>query len=109
MSARPAFPYGYTVLRTRMLLQRPIDHHRLSFAWLSSSRSGGGIGRLALGPGTTLVELAENHFAGGGLQNRGDGNVDRFADHLSGIVDHHHGSVVQIGDALVVFLAFLED
>src|SRR6202042_550419 len=56
-----------------------------------------------------LIPFAEYHFAGSRLQNGSDRYVDGLADHLARIVDYHHGSVVEIGDALVVFLAFLED
>src|SRR5262249_47909962 len=52
---------------------------------------------------------AEDHLAGSRLQDAGDDDVDRFADHLARVVDDHHRSVVEVGDALVVLLAFLED
>ena len=58
---------------------------------------------------SAIVELAEDHFAGGGLQNGSHGNIDVLADHLAGIVDYHHGAVVQISHTLVVFLAFFQD
>src|SRR6185312_1426010 len=56
-----------------------------------------------------LIPLSKNHFSGRGLQHRGDRDVDSLAHHLSGVVHHHHGPVVEIGHALVVFLAFLQD
>ena len=56
-----------------------------------------------------LVEAAEDHLARGGLQHAGHGDVDGLGDHLARVVHHHHGAVVEIGDALVVLLAFLED
>ena len=56
-----------------------------------------------------LVEPAEYHFTGRGLQDAGDGNVDGAGDHLLGVVHHHHGAVVQVGHALVVLLAFLQN
>ena len=43
------------------------------------------------------------------MQDRGDRHVDCLANHLAGIVDHHHGPIVEISHALVVFLAFLQD
>src|ERR1035438_2395218 len=56
-----------------------------------------------------LIPLAENHLACSGLQHRGYGDVDRLANHLARIIDDHHGSVVEIGDALVVLFAFLQN
>lgn len=56
-----------------------------------------------------LVETAENHLARRSLQNAGDGDVDRLRDHAFGVIYHHHGSVVEVRDALVVLLAFFED
>src|SRR5579875_1040931 len=56
-----------------------------------------------------LVELAEDHLAGGSLQYGRDGDVDVLADHLAGVVYHYHGSVIEIGHALVVLLAFFQD
>src|ERR1700730_14502522 len=56
-----------------------------------------------------IVKAAENHFAGGGLKNASDGNVDGARDHLLGVVDHHHGAGVQISDALVVLFAFFQN
>ena len=56
-----------------------------------------------------IVDLAEDHLAGCGLEDRGDRNFNRPADHAAGVVDDDHGAVVQIADALVVLLAFLKD
>ena len=56
-----------------------------------------------------IVKAAEDHFTGGGLQNAGDRNIDGPRDHLLGVVHHHHGAVVQIGDALVVLFAFFQN
>src|ERR1022692_2112832 len=56
-----------------------------------------------------VVEFAEYHLAGGSLQHAGDGDIDGFGNHLLGVVHHHHGAVVQVGDSLVILLAFLED
>src|SRR5262249_53566464 len=58
---------------------------------------------------TTFVELAKDHFARGGLQYRGDRDVDVLADHLARVVDYDHGAVIEIGNTLVVLLAFLRD
>src|ERR1035441_3686085 len=56
-----------------------------------------------------LLHLAEDHLAAGGLQHAGDGDLDRLADHLAGVIDHHHRSVVQVADALVELLALFEN
>src|SRR5579859_178121 len=63
----------------------------------------------ALNRARPLVELAENHLPGRGLEHRGDSDIHILADELARIVHHDHGSVIQVGDTLVVFLAFLED
>src|SRR5690242_1387092 len=52
-----------------------------------------------------VANLAEDHFTGGGLQDAGDGNVRVLSNQAPRIVDHDHGSVVEIGHALVVFFA----
>ena len=51
----------------------------------------------------------EDHLPGRRLENAGDDDVDVLADHPPRVVHDHHRPVVQVGDALVVFLAFLED
>src|SRR5579884_323712 len=56
-----------------------------------------------------IVEAAEDHFTGGGLEDAGDGDVDGAGDHLARVIHYYHGAVVQIGDALVVLLAFLKN
>src|SRR5882724_5833704 len=56
-----------------------------------------------------IVELAENHLAGGGLEHRSHRYVHVLADHLAGVVDNDHCAIVEIGDTLVVLLAFLQD
>ena len=43
------------------------------------------------------------------MQDGGHGNVDGLADHLAGVVDDHHGAVIEIGDALVVFFSFFQN
>ena len=65
--------------------------------------------RRALRLAGRLDVAAEDHLAGGGLQHAGDDDVDVLADHLAAVVDDHHRAVVQVGDALVVLAAFLED
>jgi hypothetical protein len=56
-----------------------------------------------------VVEFAENHLAGRGLKHAGDGDIDGLRDHLLGVVHHHHGAIVEIGDALVVLLALFQN
>ena len=54
-----------------------------------------------------VPDSPENHFSGGRLQNAGDGDLGIFTDQFAGIVHDDHRSVIEIGDALIVFLAFL--
>ena len=56
-----------------------------------------------------VVKPAENHLTGGGLKDAGDGNVDSSRDHLLGVIHHHHRTVIQLSDSLVVLFAFLEN
>src|SRR4029077_12634727 len=56
-----------------------------------------------------FVPFSENHLPCGGLQNGCHRHIDGLADHFARVVDDHHGAVIQVGYALVVFLAFLED
>jgi hypothetical protein len=56
-----------------------------------------------------IDEAAEDHLARGRLQHARYDDVDRLADHLACIVHDDHRAVVEVGDALVVLLAFLED
>src|SRR5215467_2849494 len=93
---------------------------RLRFyrGFLGSDRSSGGLRRFRLardglivpiGAVLPLVELAEDHLAGGGLEHAGHRDVDGLGDHLLGVIDHHHGAVIEIRDALVVLLALFEN
>src|SRR5260370_27858073 len=68
-----------------------------------------GCGADVVGVAGALVEFTEDHLAGGGLQHRGHRNIHGLAAHLAGVVHHHHGAVIQVGNALVVLFAFLED
>src|ERR1019366_599922 len=56
-----------------------------------------------------LVVLAEDHLAGRGLEHAGHRDIDGLGDQLFGVVHHDHGAVIQVSDALVILLAFLED
>ena len=58
---------------------------------------------------TAFIVLTEDHLPGGGLQDAGDGDIDRLGDHLLGVVHHDNGAIVEIGDALIELLAFLDD
>src|SRR5713226_6885602 len=66
----------------------------------------GGLADLLLG---ALVVAAEDHLPGSGLVHRGDDDVDRLVDHSARAIYDDHGAVVQIGDPLVVLLAFAQD
>src|ERR1017187_8954319 len=57
----------------------------------------------------TFTPLAEDHLSSRSLQHRGDRDVDRLANHLPRVVDDDHRAIIQISDALVVFLAFFKD
>src|SRR5215204_4227698 len=59
--------------------------------------------------GGRLDESSEDHLPGRGLQHARHDHVDGLADHLARIIHDDHRPVVEIGDALVVFLPFLED
>src|SRR5712691_6625159 len=56
-----------------------------------------------------LVETAEDHLSRGSLQDAGHGDVNGLRNHLPRVVHHHHGAVVKIRHALVVFFSFLQD
>src|SRR5712664_601026 len=56
-----------------------------------------------------IVKLSEDHLACRGLQNAGDRNVDGVRNHFFGVVHYHHGAVVEVGHALVEFLALFEN
>src|SRR4051812_28830228 len=96
-------------------LRWPLDHRHdgLRFA-LVGDRSGfsllqiGGHPVAAAGI-AAIIELAEDHLAGGGLQDRSHRDVDVLADHLASVVHDDHGPVVKICDTLVVLLAFFQD
>src|SRR5271156_6497166 len=62
-----------------------------------------------MAPGSALIPLAEDHLAGRGLQDGGDGDVDGLANHFARIIDYDHGSVIEVGDALVKLFAFFQD
>src|SRR3990170_1784421 len=54
-------------------------------------------GRLRL-----LLQPGEDHAARCGLEDRGDADINGLADVAAAVVNHHHGAVVEVGDALVV-------
>ena len=58
---------------------------------------------------TLFFVAAEDHLARRGLKHAGHRRLDGLADHLPRIVHDDHGSVVEIGNALVEFLAFFQD
>ena len=56
-----------------------------------------------------LREAPEDHLARGCLKNRRYLGRDGLADHPARIVHDHHSPVIQVGNALVVLFALLED
>ena len=56
-----------------------------------------------------LPEAAEDHLAGGRLQDARYGDVGVLADHAARVFHHDHRPVIEVGDALVVLLALLQD
>src|SRR5215510_12723976 len=56
-----------------------------------------------------VFDASEDHFARRGLQDAGYDHIDIFTDKAARVVDHDHRAVVQIGHALVVLFAFLEN
>ena len=57
----------------------------------------------------TIIELAEDHFAGCSLEHAGDRDIDCLRDHPARVIDHHHRTVIQVSDSLIVFLALFKD
>src|SRR5262245_46975380 len=56
-----------------------------------------------------VFDASEDHFARRGLQDASYDHIDIFTDKSARVVDHDHRAVVQIGHALVVLFAFLEN
>jgi hypothetical protein len=56
-----------------------------------------------------VVEFPEDHLAGSGLQDAGHGNVYGPGNLPFGVIYNDHGSIVQVGYALIVFFPFLQD
>src|SRR5687767_10282374 len=52
---------------------------------------------------------AEDHLTRGRLQNTGNRDVRGLADQPACVIDNNHRTVVEICDALVVFLSFLQN
>src|SRR5205807_9927815 len=50
----------------------------------------------------------EDHPPGGGLQHGGHDDPDRLVHVAAPVLDHDHGSIIQVSDALVLLLAFLD-
>ena len=97
--------HGLKSASTQVAAARPGTPARHRLARLRTAADG--LRRPAADAGLDVA--AEDHLAGGRLQHAGDDDVDGLADHLARVVDDDHRPVVEIGDALVVFLAFLED
>src|SRR5882762_2589407 len=45
-----------------------------------------------------FFDLGKDHPAGGGLKNRGDHDVDFFADQPAAFFHHHHRAVIEVAD-----------
>src|ERR1700722_8892547 len=56
-----------------------------------------------------LIISSKDHFPRGGLMHRSHGDVDGLVDHLARAIHHHHGAIVQIGHALVVFFSLAQN
>src|SRR5205823_11388044 len=78
------------------------------FAKAKGPRIVHGVG-FAIGLFPIFPQAAEYHLACSRLKDARDRDVGRLSDQSPGVVDDYHRAVVEIGDALVVFLAFLED
>src|SRR5262249_23526961 len=59
--------------------------------------------------GALFFVSAEDHLTSSRLEHAGDRRFDGLADHLAGVVHHNHRSVVEVRDALIEFLALLEN
>src|ERR1700745_58074 len=56
-----------------------------------------------------VIEAAKNHFTRGLLVPASYKNAHSFVDEAASAVHHDHGAVLEIGDALIDFLAFAKD
>src|SRR5258708_17729153 len=74
-----------------------------------AGRDGGGLFAGRNGSFGDFIEAAEDHFAGRSLVDGGDQDVHGFVDEAASAVDHDHGAVLEVGDALIDFLAFAKD
>ena len=59
--------------------------------------------------GAAGIVTSEDHLAGDGLEDGGNGDLDGLPDHPAGVVHDHHGPVFQVGDALVLLLPLFQD
>jgi len=57
---------------------------------------------------SALIPFAEDHFAGGGLQDGSHRDIDGLPDHLAALSTTTM-CVIEIGDALVVLFSFFQD
>src|SRR5262245_9920001 len=51
-----------------------------------------------------IANPSEDHFARSGLQHAGNRDVRVLPNQTPRVINHDHGPVVEIGDALVIFL-----
>ncbi len=80
--------------RTRLTVVRPFFPNRR---------------RMMRGFAAFFLVPSEDHFARRRLEDARDGRFDGLADHLTGIIDHDHRAVIEIGDTLIEFLALFQD
>src|SRR5215469_13266292 len=57
----------------------------------------------------STLQFREDHPAGGGLEHRSHFDADLLALPLASVLDDDHRTVIEEADALVLFLAFLDD
>src|SRR6185437_15185972 len=48
-----------------------------------------------------IRHAAKDHLPRSGLQDRGHGDFHIARDHAPGMVHHHHGAVIEVGDPLI--------
>src|SRR5579863_2740778 len=77
-----------------------------------AGRAGGSRGGLFAGRNGNFgafFNAAENHFACGCLVDGSDQDVHGFVDEAASAIDHDHGAVLEVGNALIDFLAFAQN
>ena len=83
----------------------PVDRVMMEFHSAGRSSFRGMMNHFA----APLFVTSKDHLARRCLQHAGYRRVDRLSDHLSRVVDNDHRPVIQVSDALIEFLAFLQN